>query len=322
MEESLKTQEREPPAAHPLPLSYHLKTIFLFTKSDFKTVVLPQTLFTVSSLLTSGFRTIDTYPTITFTAAASQLAHAMFWVWACILLESIANQRLPGSVVEDAANKPWRPLPAGRLTQDQARDAAMRVVPGVLALGAASGAFRETAALLCMIWMYNDLGAANASIWWRNAVNAGGLMLFSAGATAVATGPLDYSFKGMLPSDAVQWILVTGALIITTIHGQDLPDVIGDAARGRRTIPLVYGDKVARWSLAAGVAAWSVAVPAFWGMGLVGYVPTVVVGAAMVFGTLWRRTLEDDEVVWKLWCLWVGIVYLLPGFKVLGLGAC
>lgn len=193
----------------------------------------------------------------------------------------------------------------------------------MLALGAASGAFRETAALIGLIWMYNDLDAANASMWWRNATNAAGLMTFSAGAAAVATGPLDYTFSAAgRPSDAVMWILVTGAIVMTTIHAQDLPDVVGDAARGRRTIPLVYGDAAARWSLAAGVAAWSFAVPAFWGLGWAGYVPTVAVGAAMVAGTLWRRTLEDDEVVWKAWCLWVGIIYLLPGFKVLGLGAC
>ncbi|KAF4910791.1 Fumagillin beta-trans-bergamotene synthase [Colletotrichum viniferum] len=292
---------------------YHLKTLYLFTKSDCKTVVLPQMLFAISSILTNGFRDLDTLPTLTLTTF-KPLIHAVIWIYSNLLLENLANQRLPGSMIEDAANKPWRPLPSGRITADQTRRIALYLVPSLMIFGAYSGAFRETTSFIAFVWMYNDLDAADTSIWWRNIANALGLMAFSAGALAITGGTVEYGLKNA----AVVWILTTGAVVLTTVHAQDLPDVVGDRAKGRKTVPLVYGDGVARWTLAVGVFSWSVFLPMFWELGWGGYALVVGLGLSMVCGTLWRRTVDDDEVVWKIWCAWAGLMYLLPSFKVFG----
>ncbi|KAL3302999.1 UbiA prenyltransferase [Colletotrichum asianum] len=302
------------PRIRPSPL-YHLKTVYLFTKSDFKTIVLPQMLFAVSSILTNGFRDHNTPPPLTLTTFFKPLIHAVIWVYANLFLQSLANQRLPGSITEDAANKPWRPLPSGRITSDQTRQIALHLVPALMIFGAYSGAYRETTSFISFVWMYNDLDASNASIWWRNVTNALGYMTFSAGALAITGGRVEY----VLSNTGVMWIMMTGAVILTTVHAQDLPDVVGDRARGRKTVPLVYGDGVARWTLAVGAMLWSVVLPMFWGLSWAGHALVLGIGLFIVCGTLWRRTVDDDEVVWKIWCAWAGLMYLLPSLKVLGL---
>ncbi|WQF90117.1 Putative UbiA prenyltransferase family [Colletotrichum destructivum] len=295
-------------------LLYHLKTIYLFTRSDLKTVVLPQAFFATSSLLTNGFRNIDDLPSFPAYNLLQRLLHAMIWVYASLLLSNLANQRLPGSLTEDAFNKPWRPISSGRISPNQARHAMLYLVPSVMLLGAVSDAFRETTSFIAFLWMYNDLEGANMSIWWRNLLNGLGLMTLSAGATAVTNGRVDYSLAS---GTAFHWLVITGLVVCTTIHAQDLPDIVGDRATGRETIPIIYGDTVARVSLVISVMFWSFAVPAFWGFGWAGYMPTVGLGLAMNFFSFWRQNLQGDEVAWKLWCCWYAIIYLLPCSRVI-----
>ncbi|KAI8304989.1 hypothetical protein K4K59_012497 [Colletotrichum sp. SAR11_240] len=137
-------------------------------------------LFAVSSILTNGFRDHNAPPPLTLTTF-KPLIHAVIWVYANLFLQSLANQRLPGSITEDAANKPWRPLPSGRITSDQTRQIALLLVPALMIFGAYSGAYRETTSFISFVWMYNDLDASNASIWWRNVTNALGYMTLSCG---------------------------------------------------------------------------------------------------------------------------------------------
>ena len=47
------------------------------------------------------------------------------------------------------------------------------------------------------------------------------------------------------------WIALTALVTASTIHAQDFPDVEGDKERGRKTMPLVYGDFWSRATLAA-----------------------------------------------------------------------
>lgn len=49
-------------------------------------------------------------------------------------------------------------------------------------------------------------------------------------------------------------------LILTTIHAGDFPDVVGDKAIGRQTLPIAY-PHFARITLAGLVAAWSLYSP-------------------------------------------------------------
>ena len=287
------------------PLSYHIYTLWLFTRSDLKIVFLPQLIFAAASAWTAGFT--KAYTSINLFAFSLQSSQILLWLWITLLVENISNQRLPSEILEDSLNKPWRPIPSQRVTADQARHLLLLLIPAALGISAYFGLFRETTFLFVAVWMYNDLGGANQGII-RNAFNAGGFACFNAGVAIITAGPLDYhSLNG-----TVLWIAVTGCIVMTTIHAQDLPDVVGDAAIGRCTIPLAYGEMTARVSLAVGMLAWSVVCSAFWDLGLGAYLPTVALGVAIAFRTVRYRDVHADKINWRLWCVWMTTVYLLP----------
>jgi 4-hydroxybenzoate polyprenyltransferase len=223
-----------------------------------------------------------------------------------VLLFDIANQRLPDSIVEDRVNKAWRPIPAGRITPSEARRLLLVVIPLVFVGSLFLGGVVETVAMMVLTWMYNDLGGADEIYVVRNIINALGFMCYSSGSTDVAAG------AHSLTPQAYKWIAVVGGVIFSTLSMQDLPDVEGDAARGRRTSPLVMGDAWSRWEIAIPVFLWSIICPVFWNVTWLGYVIPSCVGVWLAVRILRFRTVARDKVSWQIWCLWTGVLYALP----------
>ena len=95
----------------------------------------------------------------------------------------------------------------------------------------------------------------------------------------------------------------------------DLPDLEGDSARGRKTIPVVIGAEAARWSLAVPVAVASLLCIWFWEARFVG---ALLVGG--VGGKIVERLIKEeqkgqgDKGTYRLWCGWVALLYFLPLF--------
>lgn len=111
-------------------------------------------------------------------------------------------------------------------------------------------------------------------------------------------------------------LLLTSAVIFTTVHGQDLEDMKGDSERGRRTPPLVYGEAWARWSLAFFVIFWSVACPMYWKLSSMAvWLPPLGIGSTAAVLTTTRRDRASDKVAWNLVCLWLSVLYILPAFS-------
>jgi 4-hydroxybenzoate polyprenyltransferase len=300
---------------------YHLKTAFLFTKSDFKTVIFPQTVFILAFVFSQIGQT-----TTTLQQVAWRLPQALSWIWLHLLVENISNQRLPDSVVEDAINKPWRPIPAGRLTANEADGLLRLCVPLAMAMSLVLESFEPSTALMAFIWLYNDLGGSSVGPLQRNALNAAGLSCFGWGGVSVLLGQdsgdgiLNGHAKPMMPPHLGTWLALLAAVITTTVHAQDFPDVEGDSARDRATLPLLYGETCSRWSLAILVVAWSFVCPAFWHVANPWvWLASVSLGCVMASLTILQRGVRTDGIVWKLWCLWMSVLYLLPLFR--GLGA-
>jgi len=106
-------------------------------------------------------------PSLT-TNEAPDLLHIMsrvplvcLWNWLNLVVFNIANQRLPDSVLEDQINKPWRPIPTGRLSSDEARKLLLYILPFSLIMINFIGAFEEALWMIALTWMYNDLGGAD-----------------------------------------------------------------------------------------------------------------------------------------------------------------
>ena len=232
----------------------------------------------------------------------------VLWNWLNLLIFDIANQRLPNSILEDSVNKPWRAIPAKRMTATEARRLLLAVLPIVFLITLKLGGMEETVAMMVLTWMYNDLGGADESFIVRNLINAFGFICYSSGATRVAAGYGEYSLNGA----AFQWLAMVGSVVFTTLQMQDMADQEGDAARGRATVPLVLGDGFARWTIAIPVLIWSLVCPAFWALPWTGYMGPLVLGGILAGRLLCFRSVPADKITWKLWCLWTISLYLLP----------
>lgn len=246
----------------------------------------------------------------------SRLPQVALWLWLNLLLFTISNQSLPGSVEEDSVNKPWRPIPSKRISLAHSRRLLLAIIPIVFFLSLYLGAMEVTVALMVFTWMYNDLGGADDNFLIRNILNLFGFVSYSLGATLIASDERSFS----LNVTAYQWLAIVGVIVFTTLQMQDLPDQDGDRARGRGTVPLILGDRMARWTIAIPVTAWSCFCPAFWKLDALGFLVPVVLGGSIAFRVIAKRSVEADRLTWKLWCLWTISLYALPlckNYKVL-----
>ena len=218
-------------------LLYHMYSLWLFTVSDLKTIVIPKTAFGVFTILSGSVLTKKSSPP-TWLTSVRCLPLIVLWIWLNLLPLTMNNQHRQGDVEEDKKNKPWRPIPAGRLSVEEARTF-MLAGYLVAVLGSVYlGGLVECLALVTQGWIYNTLGAANESYLARNVLNATGYMTFAAGAAKVACIHSGTTIQG----GSYTWFVLLGFVIATTIQFQDLYDQEGDRARGRRTIPLIVGD--------------------------------------------------------------------------------
>ena len=319
----LRERSLEPPSLS--SVAYKLHTLYLFTYSDLKTVLLPSIIF---SLLNAPILSLGCSPTLAwlFTAAV----RATIWAWLNLLLFCLHNQRLTGAISEDSLNKPWRPLPAQRLSQRDASRLLLVLYPILYMAGAVLGGLQEIVVLTGLNFLYNDLEGAESGFLPRNLINACGIVCYAAGSLKVAVGSCGllslYSHSEHLLNDQLillqpltgQWLTLIGVVVFSTIHASDLRDRAGDAVRQRRTLPLLIGDWASRWSVVIPLLLCSVLCAWFWAVGVFGYIMVGGLGAVFTIRTLTKRTAEDDRVTFRIWSAWIIAIYALPLVKKMG----
>ncbi|OJI87216.1 hypothetical protein ASPTUDRAFT_188542 [Aspergillus tubingensis CBS 134.48] len=277
-----------------IPL-HHLPTlIWHFTESNFPTFVLPNSAFGFLGAL-SGPALTTSHTTPDLSTLLPRLPLIILFNWALVFIFDLANQRLPESIHEDHLNKPWRPLPTKRITADQTRRPLLATIPIGLGITYTLDVWQETCPILILTWMYNDLKGGDELI--RDGIIAVAYGLYNIASLKIAcTGD-----EGVEPSEkGYLWTVVISGVILTTMQIQDLKDVEGDRTRGRQTIPLAFGEGWSRWSIVGFVVGWSVLCVWFWG--LEGWV-------------LMGRTVEENAAAWRLWCVWLMVLYGLPCLK-------
>jgi hypothetical protein len=144
--------------------------LWLFTKDDFFTSVGPNTTFGIFAALSGSiiFDRPHTPLQLIF-----RLHRVVLFNWTKLIIFDLANQRLPSSAQEDLLNKPWRPVPSGRMTCDHVRQAMLPAIPAVLLFNYyALGVGSECAVLIILTWLYNDLGGGDRNWLTRNAIIA------------------------------------------------------------------------------------------------------------------------------------------------------
>ncbi|PVI01573.1 hypothetical protein DM02DRAFT_340732 [Periconia macrospinosa] len=307
-----------------------IQNLYLITIDDSPTFVVPNTVFGIAAastptllLLPSAFQTAPiltlSWPYYLFT-----LLKTLTFNWMNLLIFDLANQRSAGA--EDKLNKPWRPIPAGRMTESQMRHWLLAALPLVLAFNhyvLDTGV--EGCVLAILTWMYNDLGGGDENWIIRNGVIAAAFGVYNLGSMKVAASTAagltisTTTITATTPSAPLisplgyAWGALISGVILTTMHVQDLKDVEGDRARGRKSAPIVLGRTIASFTIAVPVLVWSVVCASLW----VSSVP-VAAGVVSLGGYVaWRCVAcvgdrKVDRRTWQLWCFWTAVLYLLP----------
>ncbi|KAF8178134.1 UbiA prenyltransferase family [Mycena galopus ATCC 62051] len=265
------------------------KTLYLFTRSDYKTIFFPVTIFATTTAPVSSTK--------------SWLV-MLLWVWTHLLQANVSNQNY--SADEDIVNKPWRPLPSGRVTERQTCILRWTLVFINLAFSAviARSVMYTSLALALVEFVHDDLGLSYHPVL-KNICNIGGYGTFEMGATLILSKnhTLDYV--------AMKAITLTALLIFTTIHAQDFADCEGDMQSGRRTLPIVFpvGSRVYLMFM---VIAWSVVLCAIWDVGTVAAAAITAAGTFIGWRYFDKRAIFEDEQSYLFYNIWLVSVNLLP----------
>ncbi|EMR66570.1 hypothetical protein UCREL1_6433 [Eutypa lata UCREL1] len=144
-----------------------------------------------------------------------------------LLMFDLSNQRSLESVEEDRINKPWRPIPSGQVTPEQTRKVMLLTAPFVLGFYYLLGISKQGLLVQFLSWYYNDLKGGDEV--FRDAIIAASYGLANVTSLRLAVGS----------------------------ESADLKDQEGDHIRGRKTVPLVFGDRTARFAIAVSVPFWA-----------------------------------------------------------------
>ncbi|KAJ7852369.1 UbiA prenyltransferase family [Mycena olivaceomarginata] len=236
------------PRAQTLPSQtvHFLYTLFLFTKSDIKTALIPITFLAAASAPLAGL---------------SRLPHVIFWIWLHLLQFDVSNQTLDPE--EDSLNKQDRPLPSRRISLPQAIILRWLLVPAcaLLSICYSVETLYSSLALVFFTIIYDEMGAHGGHWLLRNTVNAAGFASFEFGATLTAAHD-----PHQLDGIAILSIAISAGIFATTIHAQDFKDTEGDRAIGRRTIPIVL-PTIARYTVIVPLTIWSAGLALVWKLG-------------------------------------------------------
>ncbi|KAI1787180.1 UbiA prenyltransferase family-domain-containing protein [Ganoderma leucocontextum] len=269
--------------------SYHSRTAVLFTASDFKTILFPICAFACA---TAPLYSLD------------RLLLGVMWVWTHQFMCNVSNQAR--GRVEDAVNKPWRPLPAGRITEHQAFVLRWVTVAACFACSALHGLdlVLTTLAMFLTTFAYDELNLSGHYLG-KSFCNIGGYTTFEIGATKLMGATRD------LDTVSLTAVCISGALIFTTIQAQDFADVEGDAALGRKTFP-IYAPRASRVATLLAMCAWSLFLACFWGVGPLCGAAFVAFGSFVGCRFYFLRTAEEDTRSYVLYNIWLTLVHIMP----------
>jgi 4-hydroxybenzoate polyprenyltransferase len=158
--------------------------------------------------------------------------------------------------------------------------------------------------------VYNDLKASDDGWIQRNLIAAIAFAQFNWSSLKVAIGG-GGSSSAEITDIGFTWILMISAVILTTMHVQDLKDMLGDKSRGRETAPLLLGETATRWTLAVPILLWNPVCAVFWGQ-WVAALPATVLGVWVAWRVLWCHGKANDRWTWQLWCGWTALLSLMP----------
>jgi 4-hydroxybenzoate polyprenyltransferase len=206
-------------------IRYELLLSWRFIQSDISATIVPTFLFMIAAWDSSAGSGYDLG-----VALVSGLIY--FWLYAFVFC--LSNQLV--GVNEDRINKPYRPLVTGMVSY---RGALLRWALMMLAfsiLGWWLGLLHWVLLWQITIVLHNFGG------WSKHWFGKHLLM----GIGVVAELAPAWELVTPLTEDAGRWILFFACALLPLIATQDLRDIGGDHAIGRKTFPIVFGERPTR----------------------------------------------------------------------------
>lgn len=221
------------PGSAPAWLGYLRRELLLawrFNRYDLSTTIYPGTIFTFAAWHANGGSSRPLIPS---------LLNAIVYFFLFIYCFTLSNQ-LTG-IEEDRLNKPDRPLPSGLITP---RGALVRWYIA-MAIFTAYGWYHGVL-LWTLMWQIS-LTLHNMAHFARHWTTKNTCMAF--GTLAMLAGA--WSMVRPITNESMLWIVLPACIMFTHANIQDVRDIPGDRANGRRTFPIVFGWSFTRWYLVA-----------------------------------------------------------------------
>ncbi|KAJ2927761.1 hypothetical protein H1R20_g9331, partial [Candolleomyces eurysporus] len=276
---------------------YHSWTLALFTWSDIKTTLIPVSVFG-----------LGTAPVCPSTPISSSLK-AVLWLWSILLQFNLNNQTAsPG---EDAKNKPWRPIPSGRISLRNAIILRWISVAYccILSLYLRTTTLIPSILFTCLVVLYNFFGwDENGFI--KNLMNGFGYSAMALGTVLAAecSSPSE-SITEVFNFAKYTELIVFFLILVTTIHAQDFQDIEGDRETGRNTLPMMF-PVLSRVTMLLFLPLWTTLVANFCNPPI--WLGTLYLALSLIVGVrffVYRRS-QDDEWTYFAYNIWLSFTIL------------
>ena len=241
-----------------------LDIFFAFSWMDWSSTIIPSLIFSIGGARSSSFSPITLAP---------RYILLILWSSCFIYIFTLFNQ-ITG-IVGDRVDKPHRPLPSGKVTLAGAKK---RCIVVLLVWFLASIRASVVQEMLCWAVATGFLTLTAAGDHWygKNIV----------GLTAGAWSLCNASWK-IIAAETEQSTRYAWAIAFWVgagTHVQDLRDIAGDAAAGRKTLPIVFGDRCSRWLIT--LIAMPLQILVLW-LGRIMQIAPLMIGAAHAI-VAWR----------------------------------
>ena len=227
-----------------------------------------------------------------------------------LLCCNVSNQS--NSLDEDRKNHPWRPIPAGLISHKNARILRWVLVILCPCFSSTFGLPTVMASMLMVMAtiIYDDLKFSGHWVA-KNMCTLSGYLCFEVGAMSIMGMPsncfclslqLDF-LEGS--SDGLDIIILkalayNSLIILSTIHVQDFPDVEGDTAQNRKTIPIL-APVLSRPLTGAMIISWSIYMAFVWRVGTWCSGVLLSMGLVIAWRLWFLRTTSEDRITYVLY---------------------
>ncbi|KAG9220438.1 hypothetical protein CCMSSC00406_0003894 [Pleurotus cornucopiae] len=202
------------------------------------------------------------------------------WVACYIYFFNLSSQIV--SIEEDRINKPDRPLPSGKITVQGAKRRWAIALAALLCIALINGQLMVETATWVVTTAFLCLTSYGGHWFGKN------IVAMCTGSWALLGGI--YKTIARPAETEEHFFLVVSIWVAIALQIQDLRDIEGDTAAGRKTLPIVVGDRQSRWLISFAFLPLSYAT--LWFGGVVSLAPTTVSAAHVLLA---YRTLHGTE---------------------------